>query len=821
MALTFGVLGTIIKACSIRGTNQTVVSRLVSTIDPNENYLDRKNAPAACRLLNCTYDFPDPAVDSDSATDLVALLPNYRDPASLLSAFTEKVLPIIDPDKKKYVIRALQDAVVDDAFANEQCAEAFSEAVGMTAPEFVACQSFDFARTLAGLFLYTLIVGNNKRGRETHANITLPSYWENLQIDFMVFDTRWSRVDNVFDLHGLGEYRQRAESRYKSVPTFLLGRSDFNFDDIFVCSNIKPEVSGREIVRIVEDADTDKLRQFSPRIVLHALGGNGKSMMLLHLFFDALERMEVTGKIPLYVCLRHYTTGDRNLVSFISGQVKALWPQFDFRLCASVIKSGKAVLLLDGLDEMTDDAYAKFRDDLAEFVRLFPDIQIVMSARPYAEWLNGISGFRKARLQELTRDQAIEFIDRLNLYPNDPARHNKFRELVKNELYPNQREFASNPLLLTAMMMVYHEDGEIPTKSFEFFERVYDILSNSHDNTKGGFKRVFATGLDRQTLKQYLAEFAYRAYVAKAWSLSMERCSEIYGALHAREQELVPTQCSDFMTDVTKNLSIMYGEANTFNFYQHTFQEFFTALYFANRPGSHMKNLIRFFESSRPRTLNDYVFPMLYDMRKNQVDESIILPTLRKAFKKREEAEAYVAALENVTRKEAGTLVGYWSYLLNQYPVIEYREGDSDRGGFVVNPLSVIVEYVLQDTKDGPDEKRGNPIFHSDLDANDIPGDGFVEERFYLVNGRVLGDQQDHRALIALQDSGHEAQEIYRNIRIDIHLLLDCAASEKALIEYMESDDFPLKKEYLALRRHYNNLTKDRSSSSRELRHAV
>ena len=67
-----------------------------------------------------------------------------------------------------------------------------------------------------------------------------------------------------------------------------------------------------------------------------------------------------------------------------------------------------------------------------------------------------------------------------------------------------------------------------------------------------------------------------------------------------------------------------------------------------------MKNLIKFFESSRDRTLNDYVFPMLYGMRPSQVEESIVLPTLRKALKKREEAELYVAKLDDVTKKGRG-----------------------------------------------------------------------------------------------------------------------------------------------------------------------
>jgi hypothetical protein len=57
-----------------------------------------------------------------------------------------------------------------------------------------------------GLFLYTLLIENNKSGRETHARISLPSYWDELHPGFMAIDTKWSRVDDIFALHGLSDY---------------------------------------------------------------------------------------------------------------------------------------------------------------------------------------------------------------------------------------------------------------------------------------------------------------------------------------------------------------------------------------------------------------------------------------------------------------------------------------------------------------------------------------------------------------------------------------------------------------------------------------
>ena len=46
-----------------------------------------------------------------------------------------------------------------------------------------------------------------------------------------------------------------------------------------------------------------------------------------------------------------------------------------------------------GLDEMPDDAFAKFQGDLQSFIRAFPETQIIMSSRPYTQWLNAIGGF--------------------------------------------------------------------------------------------------------------------------------------------------------------------------------------------------------------------------------------------------------------------------------------------------------------------------------------------------------------------------------------------------------------------------------------------
>ena len=162
-----------------------------------------------------------------------------------------------------------------------------------------------------------------------------------------------------------------------------------------------------------------------------------------------------------------------------------------------------------------------------------------------------------------------------------------------------------------------------------------------------------------------------------------------------------------------------------------------------------MKKLRDYFENHRSRTVGDYVFSMMYEMNPTQVDESLILPTLRGAFRKPTVVKEFIGGRTGLTRQRAAFLEGYWAYVLNEYPEIEFMSDPSDESaGTVINPQSAILEFVLHDTQiptdskalDGTVNKRS--IFHRDFTDDDFPDeDSIVHEYFYLANGQVLGDQ--------------------------------------------------------------------------------
>lgn len=221
---------------------------------------------------------------------------------------------------------ALQDVVRKDEDTRGAHAELFKEMMGMTANEFVTRQSFDLALVLAGMFLYTVSVGHNTRGKSTAAELSLPSYWEELDVSFMVVDSIGSVLTNVSDLHGASIYLNYLREKYSKVHTILPGGAVFDFNDLFVCNDIEaPRYAGKTTARI-HNATLPMLRNTSQRLIISALGGNGKSMMFLHLLFDAIDHMSERNTLPIFVCLRFYRPDCTSLTAFIAEQVRERWP---------------------------------------------------------------------------------------------------------------------------------------------------------------------------------------------------------------------------------------------------------------------------------------------------------------------------------------------------------------------------------------------------------------------------------------------------------------------------------------------------------------
>lgn len=189
-------------------------------------------------------------------------------------------------------------------------------------------------------------------------------------------------------------------------------------------------------------------------------------MLLTHLFLSS--GADSDGRIPLLLSLKDYKDDTISVVDFIWKSVRDYDPTIKQSAIIDSLQERKLVLLLDGLDEIQSSARDSFNTDLEAFVKSHPGNMIIITSRPIYNFIT-YSKFSIFDIEPLTKSQALSLIDKLDFW--DLAAKKSFTEALDRQLYNSHYQFASNPLLLTIMLMTYSHLEKFRQKCMYFTPR--------------------------------------------------------------------------------------------------------------------------------------------------------------------------------------------------------------------------------------------------------------------------------------------------------------------------------------------------------------
>ena len=148
------------------------------------------------------------------------------------------------------------------------------------------------------------------------------------------------------------------------------------------------------------------------------------------------------------------------------------------------LKDGKALLMLDGLDEITDSATrACFCQQLEQIVRAFPAAPIIATSRivGYREMGYKLGqDFEHLTLADLTPEEKDDFARRWCALTELPERCNTATEELIHDIHSTDRieRLTGNPMLLTTMALVKRKIGKLPRRRAELYWEAVQVLLN-------------------------------------------------------------------------------------------------------------------------------------------------------------------------------------------------------------------------------------------------------------------------------------------------------------------------------------------------------
>ncbi|MFG2045687.1 NACHT domain-containing protein [Dactylosporangium sp. NPDC048998] len=253
--------------------------------------------------------------------------------------------------------------------------------------------------------------------------------------------------------------------------------------------------------------------------------GLGKTMLLQWVavqsarssFGPDLEDWNAT--VPFYLALRHY--GSTELPPperFIDHIGRHIADEMPHNWVHEKLRSGKGVVLVDGLDELNAKRRHEVQIWLQGLTKTFPDARYIVTSRPAAaptDWL-GWQQFAVCDLEPMTPADIREFVTRWHSAMCEQARDADEQQLLTDyqqglilelERRHHLRRLARFPLLC-ALICALHRDrnANLPSSRMELYEVALQMLLERRDTERG---LEPAQGMTRTAKTMVLQDIAY------------------------------------------------------------------------------------------------------------------------------------------------------------------------------------------------------------------------------------------------------------------------------------------------------------------------
>ena len=497
------------------------------------------------------------------------------------------------------------------------------------------------------------------------------------------------------------EYANRTKLKYEKTKTPFSDGEERLLEDVYVCNILSSRLSAtknrhsRTQERTILNANLDSISEYSNRVILVANGGMGKSMMLQHLFLDSIQKHLQTGMLPIMIELRDFSESNDLFDDYIVKTAETFDENLTRKKVADLMLSGKCQILLDGADEIDLSDVNSFQRQITELTDRYPYSQYVMASRD-CDIIRGVQGFTKLYLRPFNSDQSSILIDNLLADLEDETIKDEIATLTEGEYLQKHRVFASNPMLLTFVIMKHLHVNPFEGKKRLFYRSVYDAIVYSHDEEKKGYSRVFRSAQNAEEFTKVFKEFCAITYMKHETEFDLDTFDEYFNNLTTKDTLENPNIMSskNFIHDACTTACMMYEEDIKLLYIDPGFQEYLFALYYYSADPEELKTLGRTLWNIPIIDFDGYdAFEMLYEFSLEKFENCLLKPYLHNIFNSTTEIEKFIKFLRHGYRE-------FEYQVIDTDKIAKYTsENDADWISLkpvIIEPSNIIFMLLLQ-----------------------------------------------------------------------------------------------------------------------------
>ena len=366
------------------------------------------------------------------------------------------------------------------------------------------------------------------------------------------------------------------------------------------------------------------LIEVSNKIIITGTGGIGKTMLIKHLFLNTINE---TSFIPVMIELRAFNIVDIKEISIYDSIYNTLFNNgfilekeyFDYSL-----QLGAYIILFDGYDEVNREIRAKITNEIKSLSNKYNKNKYIVTSRPTDEFI-GWSDFVEMSSKKLTKEQALSLIKKIDF---EEITKDIFYKELQEKLYDKYNSFASNPLLLTIMLLTFDNRASIPDKLNDFYEQAFATLFNMHDATKDAYVRDISSGLGCEDFKLVFAYLCFKSYFSDVFEFSESKLNEYIVSAKVKLLR-IEFKVEHLRDDLIHSVCMLVKEGLNYRFAHRSFQEYFAAWYTCKLTDDIQSKLLIGWLKESDSVMRDSYMVMLYNLQSEKFSKIILCPGLK------------------------------------------------------------------------------------------------------------------------------------------------------------------------------------------------
>jgi predicted NACHT family NTPase len=288
----------------------------------------------------------------------------------------------------------------------------------------------------------------------------------------------------------------------------VIGRRRIGYDEVmevctrehfdrFLVGTIKERVKGFEAVE-----------EFQKLVVLGKPGA-GKTTFMKYLAMSCLGDRFHGELVPIFVTLKAYAEerGQPSLENYIFTEFQKREVAVD--VVKRLLKEGRALILLDGLDEVKKDDDDRIKRDVESFSRDWLKNRFAITCRIAAREYQ-FDNFTEVEVADFDDGQIETFVNNW-LRERDESKAERLLERLKGN--KPVKELAKSPLLLTLLCLVFGERNDFPPKQSELYKEGLEVLMKKWDAKRNIEREIIYKHLSPQNKEDMLGQIAFNTFV--------------------------------------------------------------------------------------------------------------------------------------------------------------------------------------------------------------------------------------------------------------------------------------------------------------------